>query len=69
MKKLLLSLFATLVLLPAMADEGMWLPSLISSRMKDMRSKGFKLTTEDIYSINKASMKDGLLYTRHMLGT
>ncbi|MBO5350782.1 MAG: S46 family peptidase [Alistipes sp.] len=61
MKKLLLSLFATLMLLPAVADEGMWLPSLISSRMKDMRSKGFKLTTEDIYSINKASMKDAVV--------
>ncbi len=61
MKKLLLSVLATLVLLPAVADEGMWLPSLISSRMKDMRSKGFKLTTEDIYSINKASMKDAVV--------
>ena len=61
MKKLLLSLFATLLLLPAVADEGMWLPSLISSRMKDMRSKGFKLTTEDIYSINRASMKDAVV--------
>ena len=61
MKKLLLSLFATLMLLPAVADEGMWLPSLISSRMKDMRSKGFKLTTEDIYSINRASMKDAVV--------
>lgn len=61
MKRLLLTVFATLMLLPAVADEGMWLPSLISSRMKDMRSKGFKLTTEDIYSINKASMKDAVV--------
>ena len=61
MKKFLLTLLATLVLLPAVADEGMWLPSLISSRIKDMRSKGFKLTTEDIYSINKASMKDAVV--------
>ena len=27
----------------AVADEGMWLPALIGSRIKDMRSKGFKL--------------------------
>ena len=46
---------------PAMADEGMWLPSLISERIDDMRAKGFRLTAEDIYSINKASMKDAVV--------
>ena len=46
---------------PAMADEGMWLPSLISQRIDDMRAKGFRLTAEDIYSINKASMKDAVV--------
>ena len=57
MKRTLLTLLAALVLLPALADEGMWLPSLISERIDDMRAKGFRLTAEDIYSINKASMK------------
>lgn len=62
MKKHLLTLLLTLaVLLPATADEGMWLPSLISSRMKDMRAKGFRLTAEDIYSVNRASMKDAVV--------
>ena len=36
----------------AVADKGMWLPSLIGSRIKDMKSKGFKLSAEDIYSIS-----------------
>ncbi len=45
----------------AIADKGMWLPSLISSRIKDMKSKGFKLSAEDIYSINKASLKDAVV--------
>ena len=57
----LLTLFALLFLLPAAADEGMWLPSLISGRIDDMRSKGFRLTAEDIYSINRASMKDAVV--------
>ncbi len=62
MKKKLLTLLLTLaVLLPVMADEGMWLPSLISNRMKDMQTKGFRLSTEDIYSINRASMKDAVV--------
>ena len=45
----------------AFADKGMWLPSLISSRIKDMKAKGFKLSAEDIYSINKASLKDAVV--------
>ena len=45
----------------AVADKGMWLPSLISSRVKDMKSKGFKLSAEDIYSVNQASLKDAVV--------
>ena len=45
----------------AVADKGMWLPSLIASRIDDMKSKGFKLSAEDIYSINSASMKDAVV--------
>ena len=45
----------------ARADEGMWLPSLIGERIDDMRAKGFRLTAEDIYSVNKASMKDAIV--------
>ena len=45
----------------AKADEGMWLPSLISQRIADMQEKGFKLDAEDIYSINQASLKDAVV--------
>ena len=45
----------------ASADEGMWLPSLISERIVDMQSKGFKLSAEDIYSVNQASLKDAVV--------
>ena len=61
MKRTLLTLLTALFMLPALADEGMWLPSLISERIDDMRAKGFRLTAEDIYSINKASMKDAVV--------
>lgn len=44
------------------ADEGMWLPSLIEQgRIKDMRSKGFRLKAQDLYSINQASLKDAIV--------
>ena len=52
-------LFATTF--TAIADKGMWLPSLIASRIDDMKSKGFKLDAEDIYSINQASLKDAVV--------
>ena len=45
----------------ASADEGMWLPSLISERIGDMQEKGFRLSAEDIYSINQASLKDAVV--------
>ena len=45
----------------ARADEGMWLPSLISQRIADMQEKGFRLDAEDIYSINQASLKDAVV--------
>ena len=43
------------------ADEGMWLPSLVSQRIADMQEKGFRLSAEDIYSINQASLKDAVV--------
>ncbi|MEG1622912.1 MAG: S46 family peptidase [Alistipes sp.] len=61
MKKILLLLLCSLLSLCAFADEGMWLPSLIAPRIKDMRAKGFRLTADDIYSVNKASMKDAVV--------
>jgi len=45
----------------AKADEGMWLPSLISQRIADMQEKGFRLDAEDIYSVNQASLKDAVV--------
>jgi hypothetical protein len=61
MKKTILLLALLMVLLPVKADEGMWLPLLISNRITDMQAKGFKLTAEDIYSVNKASLKDAVV--------
>src|SRR5690606_13709555 len=40
------------------AVEGMWLPYALN--IKDMKAKGLKITAEDIYSVNKASLKDAI---------
>lgn len=45
----------------AHADGGMWIPSLIGRNIADMQSKGFKLTADDIYSVNNASLKDAVV--------
>ena len=52
---------AILWALPALADEGMWLPALISERIADMQSKGLRLNAEDLYSVNNASLKDAIV--------
>ena len=44
------------------ADEGMWIPLLIEKyNIRLMQEKGFKLNAEDIYSVNKACMKDAIV--------
>ncbi len=44
------------------ADEGMWIPLLLKKyTIEDMQKKGFKLTAEDIYSVNHASLKDAVM--------
>jgi hypothetical protein len=43
------------------ADEGMWPLFLIKQLQDSMQARGLQLTAEDIYSINKASVKDGIV--------
>jgi len=60
--KLLLIICLLIATQPIFADEGMWIPMLLGKyNIADMQKKGFKLTAEDIYSINKSSMKDAVM--------
>ncbi len=62
MKKVLIACAALLFMLPARADEGMWLlPYLNKLNIKDMKAKGLKLKAEDIYSVNNSSLKDAIV--------
>ena len=63
MKKLLLALVVLFsVSFGVKADEGMWLPYLLKQlNEKDMKKNGCKLSAEDIYSINKSSLKDAIV--------
>jgi hypothetical protein len=63
MKKFLIlaALSLTAAFQPLRADEGMWLPVLITQRIDDMQAHGFRLTAEDVYSVNQASLKDAVV--------
>lgn len=61
MKKHLCIVAVMLFSLVAKADEGMWLMMYIKKLNEaDMQKKGMKITAEDIYSLNKSSLKDAV---------
>src|SRR6186713_2848719 len=62
MKKLALVFTLCVSSIISFADEGMWLPQLLGQQVyNDMVKKGLKLTKEQLYSINKASLKDAVI--------
>jgi len=61
-KSIGLVLVLTLMLrLTATADEGMWLLTLLGKNYDQMKKQGFRLKPEDIYNVNKASIKDAII--------
>ncbi len=63
MKKFFISIVLSISLFKATADEGMWLPMLLGEQVyKDMVKRGLKLTKEQLYSVNKSSLKDAILF-------
>ncbi|MBR4265446.1 MAG: S46 family peptidase [Bacteroidales bacterium] len=62
MKKFILILAAVLTFSSVTkADEGMWILSLIGKNYNEMKQLGFKLTPEDIYSVNHSCIKDAII--------
>jgi hypothetical protein len=62
MKRIFLSLILVVSLFRTYADEGMWLPMLLGKQVyNDMVKRGLKLTKEQLYSVNKASIKDAII--------
>jgi hypothetical protein len=63
MKKFFLTIVVVITMLGrSIADEGMWLPLLLGQQVyNDMVKKGLKLTKEQLYNINKPSLKDAII--------
>ncbi|MBW7844805.1 MAG: S46 family peptidase [Bacteroidia bacterium] len=64
MKKLLIGMLSIVVLTTNLrADEGMWLPWLLKSQTTEaMKKKGLKLTPDQLYDLNKSSLKDAIVW-------
>ncbi len=61
MKKIILIYFL-FISFGGFAHEGMWIPSLLKALEGDMQAQGLKLSAEDIYSINRSSLKDAIVH-------
>ena len=60
--RLALIVFFTCIVSMVKAGEGMWLPLLLEKlNEKEMKSMGMKISAQDIYSINKGSLKDAIV--------
>ncbi|MBP6625380.1 MAG: S46 family peptidase [Chitinophagaceae bacterium] len=62
MKKISFFLLLLCIQFSVKADEGMWMPLLISQNYEAMQKMGLKLTPEQIYDINKSSLKDAIVH-------
>ena len=69
MRKLFITLLLSItIIFRAAADEGMWLPMLLGQQVyNDMVKKGLKLTKEQLYSINKPSLKDAIVIFNNLI--
>ena len=62
MKKVFLAVLAVVLFLQVGAKEGMWLPTLLQKyNIEEMREMGFRLSAEDVYSVNQNSLKDAVV--------
>ncbi|MBK9568611.1 MAG: S46 family peptidase [Chitinophagaceae bacterium] len=63
MKKLFVTtILAVGLFFKSFADEGMWLPMLLGQQVyNEMVKKGLKLTKDQLYNINKPSLKDAII--------
>lgn len=53
----------TLLAVNVKADEGMWLPWLLKNQTTEaMKKKGLKLTADQLFDINKSSLKDAIVW-------
>ena len=45
----------------SVADEGMWLLTMLNKKYDDIKKAGLKLSVDDIYNLNHACLKDAII--------
>lgn len=61
--QLFLLLVCTVLFSHLQAQEGMWIPSLLSGQNEaEMQEMGMQMTAEDIYAVNEGSLKDAIVH-------
>ena len=61
MKKIFLTLIASVMFVGNVRAEGMWIPLLLQRNEKEMQEMGMRISADDIYSMNHSSMKDAVV--------
>ena len=63
MRKIILTISIAISINCLHAGEGMWLPLFLKSlNESEMQELGMRLSAEDIYSVNKGSLKDAIVH-------
>ncbi|PKR80862.1 S46 family peptidase [Brumimicrobium salinarum] len=62
MKKISALVLVLVFGLVSRAEEGMLIPTLLGAFESDMKAMGMKISAEDIYSVNNASIKDAIMH-------
>ncbi len=61
MRRLSFFIVAFLLVFQLVADEGMWLLTILNKKYSDLQKAGLKLSAEDIYNVNRSSLKDAIV--------
>jgi len=61
MRKLFLFIISFLLVFNLIADEGMWLLTMLNKKYSDLQKAGLKLSADDIYNVNRSSLKDAIV--------
>ncbi|MCQ2315509.1 MAG: S46 family peptidase [Bacteroidales bacterium] len=61
MKRIFLTLVASVMFAGNVRAEGMWIPLLLQKNEKEMQEMGMRISADDIYSMNHSSMKDAVV--------
>ena len=61
MRRFILLFVSLFFVFNLLADEGMWLLTMLNKKYSDLQKAGLKLSADDIYNVNRSSLKDAIV--------